>query len=552
MKPFSLRFAPAVVLAIASLAPAQPVIPKGAASGDLPAQVQLPPDVAATVNGQPISMKEVNERLFRQYGANMLEQMIRAKAARLEAKRLGVSHDEKAVQEQIDRWKKSYLGRFNNDEKAADDVLRKQGSSWDQTLAMMREHQITENLWRQILKKSKSPDDEALKRLFDQRYGKDGKRVEVAHILLSGTAADERYAKRYTRREHYSNYDGVVAEAKALAAGLAQQARDGADFAELAKEHSDDWSKQNGGKLGAFYQNRFGKAFDAAIADGAIGDVVGPIEGDGSFLVGKIEPAEFDTSYRARHIFLYYGKKDRAAVNARANDILKKLRGGADFAAIAAAESDDPLTKNKGGQWAPFKGGQKVPQLTAALDAVKPGEVTGPVITPYGVHVLRLDGKEQVARGTKKAASVIVVSTQFEKVRDKKLQPVIAADLEAKAKTIRAELGRGVAFAELARKFSTEKLTAERGGAIQNYTEHRYGPDFHAVVESLEPGEVAKTLVKSNHGYHIVKLLGRESTTFEAIKDELFKESLKEAPSPMELQQVQQRVLNGAAVIRRK
>lgn len=552
MKPLSIRFAPAVVLAIASFAPAQPVIPQGAASGDLPAKVELPPDVAATVNGEPISMNEVYDKLFRQYGANMLEQMIRAKAARLEAKRLGVTHDEKAVAEQIDRWKQSYLGRFNNDEKAADEVLRKQGTSWEQTLATMREHQITENLWRQILKKTKSPDDEALKRLFDQRYGKDGNRVEVAHILLSGSATDERYAKRYTRREHYSNYDGVVAEARALAADLAKRAHGGEDFAELAKAHSDDWSKQNGGKLGAFYQNRFGSAFDAAIEGGAIGEVVGPIEGDGSFLVGKIEPAEFDTVYRARHIFLYYGKKDREKVNEHAQALLEKLRGGADFAALAAAESDDPLTKKKGGQWPPFKGGQKVPQLTAALDAVSPGEVAGPVVTPYGVHVMRLDGKEQVARGTKKAASVIVVSTQFEKVREKKLEPIITADLEATAATIRAELGRGVAFADLARKHSTEKLTAERGGAIQNYSEHRYGPAFHAVVESLEPGQVSATLVKSNQGYHIVKLLSRQSTTFEAIKDELFAESLKEAPSPMELQQVQQRVLNGAAVVRRK
>jgi len=90
------------------------------------------------------------------------------------------------------------------------------------------------------------------------------------------------------------------------------------------------------------------------------------------------------------------GKKelsDQEAL-AKAQEIRKKLVDGADFAELAKTESDDSGSKANGGDLNFFHRGQMVPPFEEAAFALKIGEISQPVKTPFGYHIIRLEGKK--------------------------------------------------------------------------------------------------------------------------------------------------------------
>jgi peptidyl-prolyl cis-trans isomerase C len=80
--------------------------------------------------------------------------------------------------------------------------------------------------------------------------------------------------------------------------------------------------------------------------------------------------------------------KAKAKTEARA--ILKQIRGGADFAILAKAKSQDPGSAQAGGDLGFFPKGQMVPQFDEAVFKLKPGEVSQVVESPYGFHIIKL------------------------------------------------------------------------------------------------------------------------------------------------------------------
>jgi peptidyl-prolyl cis-trans isomerase C len=108
---------------------------------------------------------------------------------------------------------------------------------------------------------------------------------------------------------------------------------------------------------------------------------------------------------RARHILIRaagspsaaeVGKKEfsDAEALAKAQEIRKKLAAGADFAVLAAQESDDPGTKGKGGDLSFFKHGQMVPPFDQAAFSLKVGEISEPVKTQFGYHIIRVEARK--------------------------------------------------------------------------------------------------------------------------------------------------------------
>lgn len=76
---------------------------------------------------------------------------------------------------------------------------------------------------------------------------------------------------------------------------------------------------------------------------------------------------------------------------AKAQEIRKQLVAGADFAAIAKTESDDTGSAVKGGSLGEFHRGQMVPPFEQAAFALKPGEISEPVKTPFGYHIIMVE-----------------------------------------------------------------------------------------------------------------------------------------------------------------
>ena len=98
---------------------------------------------------------------------------------------------------------------------------------------------------------------------------------------------------------------------------------------------------------------------------------------------------------RASHILIKTTKGDEegnAEAKKKIEDLLKKARAGGDFAALAKENSEDPGSKDKGGEYT-FRRGRMVPEFEKAAFSLKVGEVSDVVTTSYGYHIIKLSEK---------------------------------------------------------------------------------------------------------------------------------------------------------------
>jgi peptidyl-prolyl cis-trans isomerase D len=106
------------------------------------------------------------------------------------------------------------------------------------------------------------------------------------------------------------------------------------------------------------------------------------------------EPGRFRTAEerRARHILLAITpERDEAATTKLAGELAGKLAAGADFAALAREYSSDTGSATRGGDLGFAGRGFYVPEFEEALFALAPGQVSAPVKTQFGIHLIRLD-----------------------------------------------------------------------------------------------------------------------------------------------------------------
>ena len=102
---------------------------------------------------------------------------------------------------------------------------------------------------------------------------------------------------------------------------------------------------------------------------------------------------------RASHILLKTEGKNEADVRARAEEILKQVKAGADFAALARKVSEDEGSKDKGGDLDYFSRGRMVPEFETVAFGMEPGQTSDIVRSPFGFHIIRLvDKKPEVTR----------------------------------------------------------------------------------------------------------------------------------------------------------
>jgi peptidyl-prolyl cis-trans isomerase C len=94
----------------------------------------------------------------------------------------------------------------------------------------------------------------------------------------------------------------------------------------------------------------------------------------------------------ARHILIMPGEDgvaDEPAAKAKADALKKQLDGGADFAALAKANSADKGSKENGGQLDPFRRGEMVPEFDAKAFELKPNAISEPVKSKFGYHIIQ-------------------------------------------------------------------------------------------------------------------------------------------------------------------
>ncbi|HYR11435.1 MAG TPA: peptidylprolyl isomerase [Longimicrobium sp.] len=129
---------------------------------------------------------------------------------------------------------------------------------------------------------------------------------------------------------------------------------------------------------------------------------------------------------KVAYVPLTITEADRQATVQRARALKAEIAAGADFAEVAAANSDDESNKDQGGDLGTFTRGQMVPAFDSVAFSLPVGQVSEPVITQFGVHLVRVDertGDEVKARHIllnfeKNVADVDRLETQLDAIAE--------------------------------------------------------------------------------------------------------------------------------------
>lgn len=194
--------------------------------------------------------------------------------------------------------------------------------------------------------------------------------------------------------------------------------------------------------------------------------------------------------------------KDTLKAYRKIMDIRKRILKGDDFGTIAAAMSDDPSAKKNKGELGYFSAFYMVYPFESAAYNTPVGEVSMPVRTRFGYHLIKVEDKRP-ARGQIRTAHIMI--------RTKKdATPEELKNAETKINEIYNELqnaeGEG-AFEELAMKYSDDKGSARKGGELPVFGSGKMVPEFEEAAFALKnDGDYSKPF-KTAYGWHIVKRL---------------------------------------------
>ncbi len=209
--------------------------------------------------------------------------------------------------------------------------------------------------------------------------------------------------------------------------------------------------------------------------------------------------------YRLAHILIALPEAATPEVVAetrrRAEKVLEKLRGGADFAATAAAVSDGQKAL-EGGDLGWRRAGQLPPAFASAVEKLAPGEVSGLIRSSSGFHILKLvdrrrGGKRHVVEQT--LARHILIRTD-----------AVTSDEQARSRLadLRRRILAGEDFGELARRYSQDKASAVEGGSLGWTEPGRLVPRFQQAMDALKPGQISEPF-RTRYGWHIVQVMAR-------------------------------------------
>jgi peptidyl-prolyl cis-trans isomerase SurA len=195
------------------------------------------------------------------------------------------------------------------------------------------------------------------------------------------------------------------------------------------------------------------------------------------------------------------------ATRRQADDLIAQLRGGADFARLAASNSASPDALSGGSLG--WRTAERLPTLF--LDAVKglqPGELAPLVRSPGGFHILKLVGRRDATEGRLASGPVEQTHARHILLRVSDLTP--EAEVRRRLLDLRERVVKGGQdFGQLARLHSVDS-TATRGGDLGWLYPGDTVPEFDREMALLKPGEVSPP-VQSPFGWHLVQVLERRT-----------------------------------------
>ncbi|MGB5530831.1 MAG: peptidylprolyl isomerase [Ignavibacteriaceae bacterium] len=215
----------------------------------------------------------------------------------------------------------------------------------------------------------------------EQLYERRKEEFRVSHIMIRpDTLGDE----------------GAMKRAQAILDSI----QNGASYEEMAAKYSDDkFSGPNGGDIYFITAGLLPYEFEDAMYTLKAGEVYPDVVKTrfGYHLIKVTVRQHRYPKVQASHILITYhnneGKIDSAAAKATADSVLAELNAGISFEELVAKYSDDTGTKDKGGDLGYFERRMMVKEFDETAFNMKVGEISGPVQTNFGYHIIKLTGK---------------------------------------------------------------------------------------------------------------------------------------------------------------
>ena len=190
-------------------------------------------------------------------------------------------------------------------------------------------------------------------------------------------------------------------------------------------------------------------------------------------------------------------EEDRAI--ARVEEAVRMLDGGEPFEAVARRASDDVLTRDQGGLIGTMNLEDLQPSLAEIAADLEPGQVSDPARTPYGIEIVKLDGRE---------GDTYTLRHIFIRLQPGRTDTARAA---RRANEVMDRLAAGESFEALAREYSNDLDTRENGGYVGEIEVDALDTAYRNALAGLQPGEVSD-VVRTPRGFQIVKLVSRTAS----------------------------------------
>lgn len=193
--------------------------------------------------------------------------------------------------------------------------------------------------------------------------------------------------------------------------------------------------------------------------------------------------------------------KELQAAQKTADDIREKLKNGQSFQELAIAKSNGHEALSGGDLgWRRL---EEIPSIfTTTLPSMSAGEVAGPIRTGNGLHLIKLvaiRGNTTTHHTTETHARHILVKTNT-------LNP--DEEIKAKLIKIKGEIENGKSFAEMAKTYSEDTVSALKGGDLGWITPGMLVEPFEKMMNQLKPGLISEP-VKTQFGWHIIQVEAR-------------------------------------------
>jgi peptidyl-prolyl cis-trans isomerase SurA len=378
--------------------PTQPAPPQGASRK--PPRAQTMDRIVAVVNSDVITQRDLALRIaqvemqLRQgrvpappadvLQRQVLERMITERAQLQFARDTGVRIDDVTLDRTIERiaeQNKMTLTEFRA-------VLEKDGLSFDRFREDIRNEITLQRLReREVEQKIQVSESEIDNFIEDQKNvpASTGGEYNLAHILvrIPENASPEQVEQRRQRAE-----------------AALKQAQSGMDFREVAVAYSEAPDALQGGALGWRPQDRLPELFATAVAKMKPGEISGVLRSPAGFHILRLSETRGGAAggggaatveqTRARHILVRIGEKTSEGDAERKIALLRqRIVQGEAFAEVARLNSDD-ASASRGGDLGWILPNDTVPEFERAMSALKIGELSQPVRSPFGFHIIEV------------------------------------------------------------------------------------------------------------------------------------------------------------------